>query len=613
MNTSTILAAFLALAGLPSGGDEPARILDVRAVDLDGRVHRLGTEPELGPVALVLLDVGCPASRRYAPRLNELARLAAARGVDFFGVLSDPELGVAAARAFRTEYALEFPVLFDSAGDLAARLAPTTVPEAFVIDRADRLAYRGRIDDRFVEPGRLRPTVTAEELLAALEAVAEGKRPSVAFAQPVGCVFEAWSAGSARATVTWGRDVAPILAANCVECHRPGDIGPFSLLGYEDARRRAQMIAQVVEQRLMPPWHAESGFGDFQSARSLSPRQIGVLRAWAEAGAPRAREGEEEGADELPPPPTPTTRWRLGEPDLLVSMPVDYPVEAAGDDVYRYFVVPSALTEARDMVAVDFRPGDPSVVHHCIAYLDPSGRARAFDAEDEEPGFSVFGRDAGFLQQHAFAGWAPGAQPYVYPPGLGEAVPPGGDFVLEVHYHKNGKATTDRSALALYFAKEPVERHVEGLVMGTEQIDIPAGEGRYTRHVYMDVPKDLELIDLTPHMHFLGRDVEAVASLPDGGEVPLIRIPRWDFRWQDTYVYREPLFLPEGSRLDVRFTFDNSAENPFNPSSPPIRVQEGWRTTDEMCLFYFTVVPGEPRDAQAIERAALSSFLRPPE
>ena len=561
----------------------------------------------------MFLDVGCPIANRYAPRLNELAAAAGEKNVEFFGVLSDPALSTSAAREYTQEYGLEFPVLLDVAGDLAAGLSPTHVPEAFVVDDDDRVLYRGRIDDRFADIGTLRKNISSHDLLDAIHAVSGGAAEATR-TEPVGCVFEAWST-ERESEITYNRDVAPILSANCVECHREGDIGPFPLDSYADAKRRAKMIALVCRQRNMPPWFAEPDAGEFRDERALSKRQIAVLEKWAASGTP-------EGDPKDLPPTTEVAqeRWRLGEPDLLVEMPVDYEVPASGDDIYRYFVVPSELTEDKAIVAIDFRPGDPSVVHHCIAYIDRTGIAKRIDEKSEAPGFSVFGEYAdsggerfepnGLDTTTQIAGWAPGTQPYVMPPGVGSLLEAGGDFVLEIHYHLTGKATTDRSALALYFADEPVERYAVGLVIGTENIDIEADEPEYWRHIWMDVPTDVDVIDVSPHMHYLGKSVEVVATLPSGAEEPLIRIDDWDFRWQGAYFYRKPVHLPQGSRIDAYFRFDNSAENPFNPSDPPIRVKEGWRTTDEMCLFYFTVVPRQPERTESLYRAMFGSFMR---
>jgi len=609
MHPFALALAFAPLM-LPSGD---AGIVGTRAVDLDGRIRKLGMQDGLAPVVLVFLDPECPVSKRYGPRLGELAREAAAAKVELYGVLSDPALSTTAARAYRGEHALAFPLLFDSAGDLAQRLAPTHVPEAFVVGADDQLVYRGRIDDRFESVGTLRAETRAHDLLDALRAAgargASGAAVELVRTTPVGCVFEAWKAPSVP---TYARAVAPLLDANCVECHRDGDIAPFALQDHAQAARRARTIAEVVARRVMPPWRAVPGHGEFRDERVLSAAQITTLEQWAAAGAPAG-----DPAERLPAPVFPTARWRLGEPDLVVELPGDFPVPADGDDVYRYFVVPSPLGEERALVAADFRPGDPAVVHHCLAYVDRTGWMRGADERDPGLGFSVFGKkderrelDRVLLQAETIAGWAPGSEPSRLPRGLGQRLASGGDFVLEVHYHPNGKATTDRSQLGLYFADAPVERWVEGLVIGTERIDIPAGESAYRRHVWMEFPADVELIDVTPHMHFLGKEFEAAAELPDGTLVDLLRIDDWDFRWQSTYAYRAPVRLPAGTVLEANFLYDNSAANPANPSSPPQRVQEGWRTTDEMCLFYFSIVPADPRTMERIHAAMGASFAR---
>jgi hypothetical protein len=600
-----------ALLTLTTSASASIAVHGMRLVDIDGRVHRLGAGD--APVALVFLDTGCPIANRYAPDLGALASVAGEAGVEFYGVLSDPDLSAADARKHRDEYELPFPVLFDVSGDLAARLAPTHVPEAFVLS-ADGPLYRGRVDDRFESVGVMRQEVTSHDLRDALHAAGAGEAPETERTEPVGCVFEAWDAAPEDGTVTYHRDVAPILAANCLDCHRTGDVGPFALDTYDGAQRRAKMISLVCKERRMPPWFAETGPG-FRDERKLTDRQIKVLKQWAEAGAPQG-----DPADALPAPEVSEVRWRMGEPDLLVEMPVPYEIPAAGDDIYRYFVIPSELTEDKAIVAMDFRPGNPAVVHHCIAYMDRSGVARRIDEKSEAPGFSVFGEtyDAqgewfepnGLDTTSQIAGWAPGTQPYRLPPGVGQHLGAGGDFVLEVHYHLNGKATTDQSALALYFADEPVERYSVGMVIGTENIDIPPGEPDYWRHAWMEVPVDVELIDVSPHMHYLGKSAEVSASLPDGSDKELIRINDWDFRWQGAYTYRAPVQLPAGSRIDAFFRFDNSAANPHNPSVPPIRVTEGWRTTDEMCLFYFTVVPRNPDETGRLYEAMAASFMR---
>ncbi len=609
-----LLLSSLSLAAAPQQ-ETAVDVVGHRAVDLDGTVHQLGLDHAggtgLDPMVFVFLDPGCPISCKLVPRLNELGAEARAAGLPFFGVMSDPSLSTREAREHRDAYALEFPVLFDVNGELAARLAPTHVPEAFVVSKDESVLYRGRVDDRFEAPGKQRAQIRSHDLADAMARVLDGSA-EVARTTPVGCVFEAWD--EADEDVTYHREIEPILRANCVSCHRPGDIGPFLLEDYADARRRSKMIALVTEDRTMPPWHAVPGIGSFRDEHTLGEREIQALATWARTGA---KEGDPD--MRLPNPANErTSAWRLGEPDYVVEMPVDFEIPAQGEDVYRYFVIPSELLRDEAIVAVDFRPGDPSVVHHAILYQDFSGWGREMDAAVDGPGFGVFGEyeDAGdlddkMMEMVTVTGWAPGAEARRYSPGLGQLLEAGGDFLLEIHYHLSGKRTSDRSQVGLYFAKQPVERYVESLVIGTEDIDIPAGESQYRRRVWMKVPTDLELIDLSPHMHYLGTNVEVNLTRPDGTVEPLLAIDGWDFRWQGSYVYREPVRLPKGSRIDATFLFDNSEANPANPSAPPIRVAEGWQTTDEMCLLYLTVVPDDPRQMEAVYWAMFASFFRP--
>ena len=258
------------------------------------------------------------------------------------------------------------------------------------------------------------------------------------------------------------------------------------------------MVAFMTGERLMPPWRAVPGFGAFRDARSLSHHQIALLASWSENGA---RLGDAD--DTMPVSLRPNAKWRLGEPDLVLRVPEPFPVPSDGEDIYRYFVIPTGFVEDKVVVALEFSPGDPKVVHHANYLMDYGGRARAEDAKDEEPGFSVFGT-GGFLDYNAWGigGWTPGADPYVLDAGVGMWLPKGGDLVLEVHYHLNGRATADQSEVALYFAEKPVSRYVDGVVIGTQNLRIPPGETNYWRRFSMDVPSGMTLTDVTPHMHF---------------------------------------------------------------------------------------------------------------
>ncbi|MGI9487272.1 MAG: redoxin domain-containing protein, partial [Geminicoccaceae bacterium] len=338
---------------LPSGA---ARIIGSRFLDLDGEIRRLGDENGAGPVAIVLLDRYCPISTRYAPEFNQFSEEAKRLGVDFYGVISDPAASWDDIRAFRDEYALDFPILFDPSGDLASRLQPVVTPEAFVIDGDDRMIYRGRIDNRFAAPGSMRRKITSHDLKDFTRAAANRETVEPLSTDSVGCFFSAWKDDEA-VTATYHRDIAPVLAANCVECHQTNGIAPFPLETYEQSNRWADMLAYVTAERLMPPWRPNPDHGRFRDERYLSERQVALFAAWAENDAPEGAVAERPAEVVLP-----DKDWRMGTPDLVLTMTEPFNVPATGDDVYRYFVIPSTMTEDKTVVGVDFKPGDPAVV-----------------------------------------------------------------------------------------------------------------------------------------------------------------------------------------------------------------------------------------------------------
>jgi mono/diheme cytochrome c family protein len=585
------------------------------AIDLAGRVHRLGGRSGTAPFALVFLGVDCPISRKAIPKLNELVKEKAppnAPVVELFGVLSDPALKRAKAVTFQKEWAVAPPLLLDTSGELAATLQPTHVPEAFVFANG-ALVYRGAIDDAFVEVGQERAQVKSRWLADALDAVASGAAPAVKSTTPVGCIFEtpAPDAASAKSAVTYTRQIAPILNAHCVTCHREGEVAPFSLTSGDDAAHHAKQIAKVTAARLMPPWKPVAGWGRFLDEERLGERELALLSAWAEAGAP---EGD---AAELPPLPEFEEGWPLGEPDLVLEMPDEFTVEAAGRDRFRCFVLPTGLTEDKVVVAVDYRPGAPAVVHHALFFLDAQQRARKLDEKDAGPGYESFG-GIGFLPSGGLGGYAPGARPHFMPEGTGRLLEKGSDVVLQVHYHSSGKVEHDRDRLALYFAKTPVKSLISGAAIMNRDIDIPAGEANYLRDASLTLPCPVTVFGVTPHMHYLGKEMQVAATLPDGahdGEaggrtVPLIKIDDWDFRWQNQYLFAQPIRLPKGTRIDVHARYDNSAANVRNPNDPPKRVTHGEQTTDEMCIAFLQIATDTPEDRALLRRQMLGDLLR---
>ncbi len=334
----------------------------------------------------------------------------------------------------------------------------------------------------------------------------------------------------------------------------------------------------------MPPWHAStSEGGPFVGARVLSEAEKKTLIAWAEASCP---EGD---AKDEPPAKLWSSDWALGPPDLVIEAPEAYTLDSSGRDEHRVFVIPSGLTEGKWVSAVDFRPGNPKVVHHILAAFDVTGRARSLDKNDPGPGYKTFAgygtlpSGLPFLPSGGLSGWAPGKMPNELPKGVGRYVPAGADVLLQVHYHKSGKSETDRSAIGLYFAKGTIDKQLQaGIVMpprpgllARPRLKIPAGEANYEVKGTWTAGYDAHLLSVIPHMHWLGKDFVLEAVFPDGARRTLIKIDDWDFNWQGTYEFAAAVAIPKGTRIEMGAHFDNSEKNPKNPSKPPVEVRVG--------------------------------------
>jgi mono/diheme cytochrome c family protein len=413
-------------------------------------------------------------------------------------------------------------------------------------------------------------------LLAAIPvAVAVAGAPGAPGARKPGKPAKAAAAGK----LTFARDIAPIIQSNCATCHRPGEVAPFSLLSYEDVTKRAKQIAAVTKSRFMPPWKAES-HGEFLDERRLTDSQIQTIADWAESGAPM---GDPK---EMPAPPKFRSGWKLGEPDKVIGMPEPFSVPAESNDIYRCFVVPTEGQEDKFLSTIEVHPGNRTVVHHVIAYVDTNGAARKLDEKDPGPGYTTHGGGPGFIPSGFLGGWAPGNESRHLPAGVGNFLPKGSDIVLEVHYHPTGKPETDNTQVGLYYAKGPISKRVRMLPVINPFFKIPAGAEDHVVNAGAPVLQDITVLGVTPHMHLLGRSMKVTATLPDKATKPIVNVPDWDFNWQITYAYKEPLKLPAGSTVNLVARYDNSTKNPRNPNKKPRDVTWGEQTTDEMCIAF---------------------------
>jgi mono/diheme cytochrome c family protein len=427
-------------------------------------------------------------------------------------------------------------------------------------------------------------------------------RNSVFFSLALTLAGVAYAANTKAAAVpTFNHDVAPILYQNCANCHRPGEVAPFALLTYEDASKRAKQIAAITQARVMPPWKATPGFGEFLDERRLTEQQIATIRDWATHGAP---EGDSK---EKPAPPSFPPGWMAGQPDRVIEMTQPFSVAADGPDQFRCFVVPLNAAEDEYVNTVEFRAGNPKVVHHAILFLDSSGEARKKEAVPGQ-GYDCVG-GPGLDITGALGGWAPGSLPATSRPGIAVTIKKGSDLVMQLHYHPDGKPEQDQSKLGLKFSKEPPTKGLTLFVLGNQKIDIPPGDDHYVIKASGVIPMDAEAIAVFPHAHYLCKDMKVDAHLPDGTTRPLIWIKDWDFNWQGAYRYASPLPLPKGTRLDMQYTYDNSAANPHNPSSPPRQVKFGEQTTNEMGFAFVSVTLDSPAQVPEFRAGVRAEFI----
>ena len=435
---------------------------------------------------------------------------------------------------------------------------------------------------------------------------------------------------------TYSKDIAPILQKNCQDCHRPGQVAPFSLLSFEQARKRGTDLVHVTGDKLMPPWPASTSFGGpFLDQRVLADADVAKIRQWVEAGCP---EGDPKDA---PSPREFASDWTLGQPDLVLSMDEPFPLDGEGNDEFRVFVLKTNFAEDRWIRAVDFKPGNRKVVHHIIAGIDTSGTARKLDAKDAKPGYEAIGGFGDGVPLRGFLPvWTPGSRARYQPEGSGYLLPAKSDVLIQMHYHKSGKAETDSTQVGLYLSDKPLPKQVRtGFIfpdVSPEQIAklttkfqaamasgkrpsledtfqdvlvIPAGEANYEikgsskagRMMGRPLSRDILVTSVMPHMHWLGKDFTFSAVLPDEAHtrVPLIKIDHWNFNWQGTYALAEPIRLPKGAYFEMEAHFDNSDTNPANPSHPPKQVTWGEQTTNEMCIGLYEFVVADGADAPA--------------
>ena len=408
------------------------------------------------------------------------------------------------------------------------------------------------------------------------------------------------------AQVTYNRDIAPIIFHACATCHRPGEAAPFSLLTNSDVKKHARQIVDVTQSHAMPPWLPEPQELKFADELRLSDAEINLMRRWVEQGAV---EGD---AADLPPAPKFVEGWRLGEPDLILTAEKPLTLPPQGTDTYWNFIFPVPIKETRWVKAIEIRPGDKRYVHHANILVDRAGATRK---RETSPGAGFGGMEIRIESQvfdpdsHLLF-WKPGTVPYVEPEGMALRLDKGTDLILNTHLQPSGKPEVIQPSIGIYFTPHAATKLPMLLQLENDlKLDIPAGQKDFLVTDEFTLPIDVELMAIYPHAHYLGKDMQAFATLPDGTKKTLIHIPHWNLNWQAVYRYAEPVRLPKGTTVSLRYVYDNSEENTLNPNHPPVRVVGGNRSSDEMCHLWLQVLPVNYDAAQGDPRMALQEAL----
>lgn len=386
-------------------------------------------------------------------------------------------------------------------------------------------------------------------------------------------------------------NVSNIIYNKCSVCHRAGEVGPMSLTTYEEVSQWANTIKEVTAIRYMPPWKPDPSYSRFLDETHLEDEDIQLIADWVDGGILRGDPSKEAAFPEFP------EGSALGEPDLVLSFAESYTHKGNNDDEYRWFVLPTGLTEDKIVKAVEFRPGNRQIVHHSLVFEDTKGIARAQDEKTEEYGYQGFGSFAGgessnleLLTAKQFQGYTPGSRARFYPDGIGQVLKAGADLAVQLHYAPWPKDEIDSSTVNIFFAddSEQINRSIQshimvplpGVLVNRNFFILPEEEIEF--HGIWDVPKDISLVGIAPHMHLLGKDWTVYIERPDGSIENLIHIPDWDFNWQGSYYFPKYKIAPQGSKIHAFASYDNRSSNPNNPNSPPQIVSWGERTTDEM-------------------------------
>jgi thiol-disulfide isomerase/thioredoxin/mono/diheme cytochrome c family protein len=533
-------------------------IPDLRFTDIRGLTRSLFEFGERKAVVLTFTTTTCPLVRRSFPKLVELESRYREAGVQFAAVNVGANETLRDMAAQAIDFKVPFPFVKDYDLSCARALGITRSPEVVILDANRTLRYRGRIDDQF-RIGGIRPEASRNDLEEALKEVLAGQPVTEAETPVDGCLISELEEEEADSNVTWSQGIGDLIHQKCVGCHRPGTAAPFSLLTLEDVKATAAMIAEVVRNETMPPWYANHAHGQFQNDASLTGDENRMLQRWIADGCPP---GDLSSAPESPV--SPEQEWRIGEPDLVITMFEEHTVPASGFVPYRYSVLPYVFLNETWVEAFEIKPDNPAVVHHCnMAYITKDGAGEDTFITGYVPGGQAM--DLGRFQN-----------------GTAYRIPQGSGLGLQIHFTTTGKEERCRIRVGLRFPRRTVNKQLRHFLLDPRGWRIPPHDPAFRLEASHTLDRDISLLGMFTHMHVRGRDMTFLAESRQSPPEILLQIPNYNFEWQLGYEI-EPgrKQLAQGTVIRAVAHFDNSEFNPYNPD-PNATVRYGPQTVDEM-------------------------------
>lgn len=567
MKRISLALAAAVLANIAAAGESVStigkRIEDFQLRDYRGKEVRLGEFRSAKAIVVAFVGAECPLVKLYAPRLEELSKEYGPKGVAFLGINSNVQDNNTEIAAFARSHGVTFPILKDPGNAIADRFGAVRTPEAFVLDAEGIVRYHGRIDDQY-GVGYQKPSAQRRDLAAALDAVLAGQPVASPRTDAVGCFIGRVQRADPSGEITYSNQIARILQARCIRCHRAGEIAPFPLTSYDEVVGWSETIREVIDESRMPPWGANPAHGSFRNDARMSDDEKRMVREWVAHGSP---EGNPE---DLPPPVVFEDGWNIPKPDQVFyasEKPIPVPAEGVVD--YMYLTVDPKFTEDKWIRACEVRPGNRAVLHHVIVFVrrpDASGLP---------------------LDQELIGGYAPGMPPVMGYPRAAAMVPKGSKFIFQMHYTPNGTAQEDHTTFGVVFADpKEVKTRIKAGMAANFGLKIPPHASNHEVGSRYTFRQESLLYSLTPHMHLRGKSFRYELFYPDGKKEILLDVPRFDFNWQIRYELAEPKTIPKGSKLVCTAHFDNSEANLANPD-PTKEVRFGEQTWEEMMIGWF--------------------------